>query len=53
MFMDIAKSKDWMNTTLISKGWSSDKKYLVEEADGKLQLLRISDIEEYESKKKE
>lgn len=53
MFMDIAKSKDWMNTTLISKGWSSDKKYLVEAADGKLQLLRISDIEEYESKKKE
>ena len=29
MFMNIAISKDWKNITLISKGWSSDKKYLV------------------------
>jgi len=53
MFMNIAISKDWKNITLISKGWSSDKKYLVETADGKLQLLRISDIDAYEAKKKE
>ena len=51
--MEITKSKDWMNTTLISKGWSSDKKYLVETADSKMQLLRISDIDAYEAKKKE
>lgn len=43
MFMDIEKSKDWKSITPISKGWSSDKKYLVETADGELQLLRISD----------
>ena len=53
MFMNIAISKDWKNITLISKGWSSDKKYLVETANGEFQLLRISDIEEYETKKKE
>lgn len=53
MFMDILTSKDWKSITPISKGWSSDKKYLVETADGKLQLLRISDIDAYENKKKE
>ena len=53
MFIDIARSKDWKNTTPISKGWSIDKKYLVETADGKMQLLRISDIDAYEAKKKE
>ncbi len=53
MFMQIELSKDWKNIAPISKGWSSDKKYLVETADGKLQLLRISDIEVYEAKKKE
>ena len=53
MFMQIELSKDWKNVAPISKGWSSDKKYLVETADGKLQLLRISDIEAYEAKKKE
>lgn len=53
MFMNIAVSKDWKKVTPISKGWSSDKKYLVETVDGKLQLLRISDIEAYEAKKKE
>ena len=53
MFMQIQLSKDWKNVAPISKGWSSDKKYLVETADGKLQLLRISDIEAYEAKKKE
>lgn len=53
MFIDIARSRDWKNTTPISKGWSRDKKYLVETVDGKLQLLRISDIDAYEYKKKE
>ena len=50
MFMDILTSKDWKSITPISKGWSSDKKYLVETANGEFQLLRISDIEEYETK---
>lgn len=53
MFMQIELSKDWKNVAPISKGWSSDKKYLVETADDKLQLLRISDIDAYEAKKKE
>ena len=53
MFTDIAKSKDWKKITPISKGWSSDKKYLIETTEGELQLLRITDIEAYEAKKKE
>ena len=42
---------DVETVVLLSKGWSSDKKHLVETADGKLQLLRISDIGAYEYKK--
>lgn len=34
MFMDIAISKDWKEAIPISKGWSSDKKYLIETAEG-------------------
>lgn len=53
MFMDIVASENWKSVSEISKGWSSDKKYLVETNSGELQLLRISDVEVYESKKKE
>jgi len=35
----------------ITKGWSSDKKYCVETADGQRMLLRVSDISEYDRKK--
>lgn len=35
----------------ITKGWSNDKKYDVETADGKRMLLRISDIADYDCKK--
>jgi len=35
----------------ITKGWSSDKKYCVETADGQRMLLRITDISEYDRKK--
>lgn len=37
----------------IEKGWSGDKKYCVEDKEGKRFLLRISPIEQYERKKKE
>jgi aminoglycoside phosphotransferase (APT) family kinase protein len=37
----------------ITKGWSGDKKYYVETADGRKLLLRVSDISEYHRKKVE
>jgi len=37
----------------ISKGWSNDKKYRVETADGRRMLLRVSVITEYDRKKSE
>lgn len=39
--------------TPITKGWSSDKKYLVTKKDGRKYLLRISPIEQYDRKKVE
>lgn len=53
MFEDIAASKNWQSATLLSKGWSSDKKYIVKTEDDTLLLLRISDARQYEAKKKE
>ncbi|MDF2588525.1 MAG: putative phosphotransferase [Anaerocolumna sp.] len=39
--------------TPITKGWSSDTKYLVTKKDGRKYLLRISPIEQYDRKKVE
>ena len=52
MFEDIAHSGTWLRAEAVEKGWSSDKKYLVTTKDRKL-LLRISDGEQYQAKKKE
>lgn len=53
MFLNIQSSTNWKSVTHISKGWSSDKKYLVKTEFDELLLLRISDIEQYDEKKKE
>jgi len=37
----------------VTKGWSDDKKYCIETADGRRMLLRVSDISELEHKKAE
>ncbi len=37
----------------INKGWSKDKKYCVTDENGNRYLLRVSDIEEYDTKKSE
>lgn len=50
---DIANYETFTNIEPIHKGWSSDKKYYVETVDGKKLLLRISDISEYEDKRRE
>ena len=53
MFLNIESSINWKSVTHISKGWSSDKKYLIKTEYDELLLLRISDIEQYDEKKKE
>lgn len=53
IFKDIIDSEKWKNTTLIDKGWSKDKKYYIETINGEKLLLRLSDISEYETKKRD
>lgn len=53
MFDDIWISGNWKTAKKISKGWSSDIKYYIETANSKPLLLRVSDIELYDAKKKE
>ena len=55
MFEDIKNEKkvsDWQSVDKVSKGWSSDSKYFIKTKEGKMLLLRISDMEQYETKKK-
>lgn len=53
MYFNIESSVNWEKVEKISKGWSSDSKFLVETKAGKKLLLRLSDIEQYDDKKKE
>lgn len=53
MFEDIKNNSDWQSVDKVSKGWSSDSKYFIKTKEGKMLLLRISDMEQYETKKKE
>lgn len=52
-FNHIPGSNNWNIIKLIDKGWSDDKKYYIKTVDGRELLLRISDITQYENKKKE
>ncbi len=53
MFKDIKNSNNWLTIEKVSKGWSSDNKYLIKTKEGKLLLLRTSDITQYDLKKRE
>lgn len=53
MYFGIAQSKNWKAIMPISKGWSSDKKYLITTDTDERLLLRVSDIGQFEAKKKE
>lgn len=53
MFKDIKYSGTWESIEKITKGWSTDSKYLIKTQAGELLLLRISDVQQYEMKKKE
>lgn len=52
-FSDIPDFASWESVELVSKGYSSDKKYKVVTKAGEELLLRIADGELYEQKKKE
>ena len=52
MFEDIDNSVDWKSVIKISKGWSSDEKYMITTNSGNKQLLRLASIDKYEDKKK-
>ena len=49
----IKDSSTWLSCEKIAKGWSSDEKYIIETNNRQKLLLRISDISDYEGKKKE
>lgn len=53
MYFDIEQSKNWKSVVLVSKGWSSDKKYLITTDTDERLLLRLSDIGQFDAKKKE
>lgn len=44
---------DILESNEINKGWSSDRKYLLKDKEGKKYLLRLSDISKKEEKEKE
>lgn len=50
---EITDYSNWEKITKINKGWSKDAKFLIETKAGDKLLLRLSDIERYEAKKKE
>lgn len=53
MYFEIETSKNWKLVVPVSKGWSSDKKYLVTTDTDECFLLRLSDIGQFDAKKKE
>lgn len=53
MFFNIESSVCWESVEPVLKGWSSDRKYRIKTLKGELLLLRLSDIEQYDAKKKE
>ncbi len=50
---DIKCSEIWVSVEPVNKGWSSDEKYHIRTSAGEHLLLRISDIKQYDEKKKE
>ncbi len=52
-FSDIPRFDNWSVIEPVNKGWSDDKKYYIKTIDGEELLLRLSDISQYEKKKRE
>ena len=53
IFQDIPSYFEWISIEQINKGWSKDKKYYIKNNIGENFLLRISDFNVYDIKKKE
>lgn len=53
MFADIPGSKEWKHIEPLTKGWSKDKKFHVVDKSGREMLLRISDSDLYDKKKRQ
>ena len=53
MFSGIDSSKNWISAEPVNKGWSSDRKYLITTDSGDHLLLRLSDPDRFDEKKKE
>lgn len=43
----------WVKAEQVNKGWSTDRKYYMKNNNGEQFLLRISDLDSYDAKKKE
>lgn len=52
-FSEITDSCTWTIVEEVKKGWSKDKKYFIKANDGTELLLRMSDISQFEQKKRE
>ncbi len=53
MVFGIESSADWKSVTPVDKGWSQDRKFRIETDDGRALLLRLSDPDKAEEKRKE
>ena len=53
MFFSIPGSEGWRSVEPLNKGWSSDRKYIVETGAGERLLLRMSDAGQCEAKRRE
>jgi aminoglycoside phosphotransferase (APT) family kinase protein len=50
---EIAESRNWINVELVSKGWSTDLKYHIIDDSGRELLLRISEGDEFNRRKRD
>jgi len=53
MKLDIPGSEAFRKIRPLKKGWSGDKKFIIETAEGRKLLLRLADVKEYDQKKRE
>jgi aminoglycoside phosphotransferase (APT) family kinase protein len=50
---EIPDSCKWQKVEPINRGWSDDQKYYVRTTDGRELLLRVSDVSQYENRKRD
>jgi hypothetical protein len=50
---EIAEGRNWIKVELVSKGWSTDLKYHIIDDSGRELLLRISEGDEFNRRKRD